>query len=71
MDQKLNAANYGTGPAISALVGTAGYIRATPVCPSAGAYTVATAIALTPTCSISVGNSDTNYQSGGKFYHGM
>ena len=74
MDQKLNAANYGTGPTLASLVGTAGYIRSTPVCPSNGAYTVATLITTTPQCSISgdgTTNSDTNYKTGGKFYHGM
>ena len=81
MDKKLNASNYtsslptiDTGGNTTSLVGAAGYIRALPVCPSAGTYSVAAAITGTPQCTISgagTGNSDTNYNSGGKFYHGM
>jgi len=82
MDKKLNSSNYSaskptvdTGAATS-LCGAAAYIRSIPVCPSAGTYAVAANITLTPQCTISgdgtsAGNSDTNYQSGAKFYHGM
>ena len=77
MDQKKNAANYGTGPVITTdlyVSGGTGYLRATPACPSAGAYTAAASITTTPQCSISgngTTNTDTNYQTAGKFYHGM
>ena len=80
MDKKLNASNYAASlPTVdtiasTGLVGTAGYIRALPVCPSAGSYSVAAAITGTPQCTISgtgSGNSDTNYNSGNKFYHGL
>lgn len=75
MDKKKNAANYGTGPtldttATTGLVGTSGYIRALPVCPSSGAYAVAPVITGIPTCNV-VGDGSTNYTTGGKFYHGM
>ena len=77
MDQKLSATNYGTGPTLASLVGTSGYIRATPNCPSSGTYTVAAAITGSPICSISSGVSTGDYApaSGstpaGKFYHGL
>ncbi len=79
MDQKKNAANYGTGPSIATnlyVAGGTGYLRSVPACPSNGTYAAATAINLTPRCSISGdgsagANADTNYQTSGKFYHGM
>ena len=77
MDQKKSNTNYSTGPVITTdLVNTSGasYIRATPVCPSAGTYSAATTITGTPQCTISgagTSNTDTNYNSGNKFYHGL
>ena len=49
MDQRQNA---GDACAMTDLVGTAAYLKATPVCPSGGTYTVA-AVGTNPTCSIS------------------
>ncbi|MCE2765535.1 MAG: prepilin-type N-terminal cleavage/methylation domain-containing protein [Fimbriimonadaceae bacterium] len=49
MDQRKNA---GDACAMTDLVGTAAYLKATPVCPSGGTYTVAT-VGTNPTCSIS------------------
>jgi prepilin-type N-terminal cleavage/methylation domain-containing protein len=49
MDQRKNA---GDACAMTDLVGTAAYLKATPVCPSGGTYTVA-AVGTNPTCSIS------------------
>ena len=51
------------------LVGTTGYIRAIPVCPSAGTYTPGT-VAVTPTCSIT-GTTGSGYEAGAKWYHGL
>ena len=62
------------------LVGASGYIRAVPVCPSAGTYANGT-VAVTPTCTISAPGGTTiaagttgttaNYGVGEKFYHGL
>ncbi len=85
MDKKLNAANYAASiPTLdttaTGLIGTTGYIRSAPACPSGGAYTVAAAITGSPQCSTSgdgtsAGNADVNYQKvagvPGKFYHGL
>jgi prepilin-type N-terminal cleavage/methylation domain-containing protein len=77
MDTKKSNTNYSTGPVITTdLVNTSGasYIRATPVCPSAGTYAAAATITDTPQCTISgagTANTDTNYNGGGKFYHGL
>ena len=80
MDKQLSAATYVAGkPTLDAtpattLIGASSYIRATPACPSGGAYAVAAAIAGTPQCSISgdgTTNADPNYKTGGKFLHGM
>ena len=49
MDQRKNA---GDACAMTDLVGTAAYLKATPVCPSGGTYTVAV-VGTNPTCSIS------------------
>ena len=48
MDQRKNA---GDACAMTDLVGTAAYLKAAPVCPSGGTYTVA-AVGTNPTCSI-------------------
>ncbi|MDQ2799005.1 MAG: type II secretion system GspH family protein, partial [Armatimonadota bacterium] len=77
MNKKLSAANYGTAgntPTIdtnagTGLVGTSGYIRAMPLCPSSGTYSVAPGISGIPTCTV-VGDGSTNYTSGGRYYHG-
>jgi len=86
MDKKLNAANYAASTptldtvAATGLVGTTGYIRSAPLCPSGGAYTVAVAITGNPQCGTSgdgsaAANADVNYQKvagvPGKFYHGL
>ena len=63
------APNIGTD-----LTGTNNYIRALPKCPGGGAYSAAAAIGTTPQCNLSgtgSGNADTNYNTGGKFYHGL
>ena len=51
------------------LVGTGGYVRATPVCPSAGTYTPGTVAAL-PTCSVT-GSAGSGYEANAKWYHGL
>jgi len=51
------------------LVGTNGYIRATPVCPSTGTYTPGT-VAVVPSCSIT-GSTGSGYESGAKWFHGL
>ena len=68
-----------TGP--FQLVGSTGYIRATPVCPSGGTYYPGT-IAVVPYCTISAtaagvataagtSGATANYGIGEKFYHGL
>ena len=66
-----------TGP--FQLVGTTGYIRSQPICPSAGSYFLGT-VAVTPGCSTSFSaagtpltTADYGAPSGvpGKFYHGL
>ena len=47
MDQRKNAAD---ACALTDLVGTAAYLKATPVCPSGGTYT-ANAVGANPTCT--------------------
>jgi type II secretion system protein G len=87
MDKKLNASNYvASMPTIDSnattgLVGTAGYLRTTPACPSSGTYVVAPTISDSPYCTISgqaknatpvaATNTDPNYAAGAKFYHGL
>lgn len=80
MDQKKSTTNYGTGPVLATdLVGASAYIRATPVCPSSGAYTVAATITGSPLCNIATAgtgdyagpNSSTSVAIPGKFYHGL
>ena len=61
------------------LVGSAGYIRATPVCPSAGVYDPGTGVGTTPLCGVGTAgtgdyagpNSSTKVTIPGKFYHGL
>ncbi len=61
------------------LVGANGYIRATPVCPSAGNYDPGTGVATTPLCDVGTKgtgdyggpNSTTKVTVPGKFYHGL
>jgi prepilin-type N-terminal cleavage/methylation domain-containing protein len=78
MDTKKSSANYAAPVITTDLVNTSGasYIRAIPLCPSAGTYATATTITGTPQCTISgdgttSGNTDTNYNTGNKFYHGL
>ena len=59
------------------LVGATGYIRATPVCPSAGTYYTGT-VAQLPACSVSASAAgsptaagSTGYGLTEKFYHGL
>ena len=49
MDQRKNA---GDACAMTDLVGTAAYLKATPTCPSGGTYTVSN-VGTNPTCSVS------------------
>lgn len=54
------------------LVGGGGgvtYIRLMPICPSGGVYTPGTVLT-PPTCNIATTSVSTDYQSGGKWYHG-
>jgi type II secretion system protein G len=81
MDNKLSAANWTSSaptltagsllPSTSDTSGESGYIRALPVCPSGGAYAIPTSITGVPTCTISVSPTDTNYATGGVYYHGL
>jgi len=57
MDTKAAAGATITG-GMADLVGAANYIKATPVCPSSGTYTVAV-IGTDPTCSIGVNGTGT------------
>ena len=58
------------------LVGASGYIRAQPVCPSGGAYTL-NGVSAIPTCNISGTTSSGDYgwaggtSAPGKDYHGL
>ncbi len=92
MDNKLSgnsAATFlfdGTTPTTAVtgpfqLVGPTGYIRATPVCPSAGTYYPST-VSVTPYCTTSATaagvataagttGATANYGIGEKFYHGL
>ena len=49
MDNRVSSG--AAGPAIATLVGSAGYIKSTPACPSSGTYTVS-AIGTNPVCSV-------------------
>jgi len=88
MDKKLSASTYAAGiPTIdttaTGLVGTSGYIRSMPTCPSTGlttTYSVAATITASPLCATSTPSTDPNYQgpnsttvlaTPGKFYHGL
>ena len=51
------------------LIGTGGYLRSTPVCPSGGTYTL-TDISTSPTCTFGASGTG-DYGSGGPFYHGL
>ena len=69
MDSKLNST--AAAPAISTLV-TTSYLRSTPSCPESGSYTPGASLAVSPTCSIVASNSsNTDYATGGKYYHGL
>ncbi len=80
MDNKVSNDNYSTigPPSLTAtsgttqIVGSSSYIRSAPSCPSGGTYSVAASLTVSPTCSIPTTNSsDTNYQLGGRYYHGL
>ena len=70
MDNKLLSTTTLSAAQFSGLAPT--YIRQFPLCPEGGAYAPGTSLTANPTCSIPASNaSNTDYQSGGKFYHGM
>jgi prepilin-type N-terminal cleavage/methylation domain-containing protein len=78
MDNKATDATYDSADGAStsfittSLVGSTSYIRTVPTCPSGGAYSSAASLSTEPTCSIVTTNaSNTDYQSGGKYYHGL
>ena len=92
MDKKYGAATYAanlptlnsaanTGLVTAAGAAGAGYLRAIPVCPENGAYSVAPQITDSPYCAISgqasnvvvvaPGTAGADYAAGGKFYHGL
>ena len=54
---------------MTTLVGSASYLRATPVCPSQGTYTLNT-IDIEPTCSIGASGAG-QFAAGGSYYHGL
>ena len=45
------------------------YIRGVPKCPSTGTYSPGTVVT-SPTCSVATSPISTDYQTGGKWYHG-
>ena len=49
--------------------GNANYMRGIPRCPSGGVYTPGTVVTA-PTCSVATAATSTDYQAGGKWYHG-
>ena len=94
MDNKMSATDVtskffidGTTPTTSPpvaggnyqLVGVTGYVRATPVCPSAGAYDPGLGVSVVPKCAIGTAGvtdyagpqSSTPVATPGKFYHGL
>ena len=54
---------------MTTLVGTGSYLRAAPVCPSQGTYTL-NSVDTDPTCSIGVGGAG-QFAAGGSYYHGL
>ncbi len=85
MDNKMNSTSTFSGVTVDTLSGTSGYIRVAPACPEGGTYSLAHTVAGEPYCSISgitaansgdntavTGtNNTTDYQTGGKFFHGL
>ena len=85
MDKQVSTTNYSTSKptldtnATTGLIGATGYVRAMPVCPSSGTYTVAANITANPLCSIGTAgtgdyggpDSSTASATKGKFYHGL
>ena len=62
------------------LAGPTGYIRATPACPSTGAYDPGLGVSTVPVCAIGTAGATTDYAGPlsttsqaipGKFYHGL
>ena len=49
--------------------GNANYMRGIPKCPSGGIYTSGTVVSA-PTCDVATAAVSTDFQAGGKFYHG-
>ena len=84
MDQKLSSTTYAANlptintVATTGLVGTSGYIRTAPTCPSSGTYYPAALITGSPYCTISASAAGvptaagtTGYGLTEKFYHGL
>ncbi len=80
MDNKLAGNASLSSLTIAALSGTSGYIRVAPTCPEGGAYKLGSTVANEPYCTISDATSQgsgsgtggtTDYNSGGKYYHGL
>ena len=55
MDNKKNA---GATVALTTLVGTSGYIKSTPTCPSGGSYPTNLTVGSNPTCTIGTNGSE-------------
>ena len=48
------------------------YIRKFPACPENGTYAPGVSLTVSPTCSIPASNAgQTDYQVGGRYYHGL
>ena len=80
---KIDGTTASTSPPVAGgnyqLVGANGYIRATPVCPSAGAYDPGLGVVTVPKCAVGTAgtgdyagpNSSPSVAATGKFYHGL
>ena len=48
------------------------YLRSMPTCPESGTYAPGTSLAVSPTCTVPTTNTgNTDYATGGKYYHGL
>ena len=70
IDNKLNSSASLNNTQFNSLAPN--YIRAFPSCPEGGSYTPGTSLTVSPTCSIpGLNTGKTDYQPGGKYYHGL
>ena len=77
MDSKLSSTGSIDSIQTRLVGGTTAYLRSMPTCPESGVYSPGASLAVSPTCNISLtpagasNNSNTDYQVGGKYYHGL